>query len=60
MTLSLKAFHVLFISASVLLAVMLGCWYLPQNRGAAAASFGVGGVLVAYEAWFLRKSRRTP
>ena len=60
MTLSLKAFHVLFISASVLLAVMLGCWYLPQNRGAAVASFGVGALLVAYEAWFLRKSRRMP
>ena len=60
MTLSLKAFHVLFISASVLLAIALGCWYLPQNRGAAVAAFGVGALLVGYETWFLRKSRRLP
>jgi hypothetical protein len=57
---SLKAFHVLFISASVLLAVGLGCWYFPQNRGAAVGSFAVAGLLVGYETWFLKKSRRTP
>ena len=57
---SLKAFHVLFISVSVVLAIGLGCWWLPRNRAAAVGAFAAGALLVAYEAWFLKKSRRTP
>lgn len=54
---SLRAFHVLFISASVLLALGLGAWCLPDHPGAAAASLVVALALVAYETWFLRKTR---
>jgi Flp pilus assembly protein TadB len=57
---SLKAFHVLFITASILLAVGLGVWCLPRSTAAAFASFAVGALLIGYETWFLRKSRRTP
>ena len=55
---SLRAFHVLFISASVLLALGLGAWCLPEHPAAAAGSFAVAALLVVYEAWFLRKARR--
>ncbi len=55
---SLRAFHVLFITASVLLALWFGWWCLPENRGGAAASFVVAAGLVAYETWFLRKTRK--
>lgn len=61
---SLKAFHVVFITASVLVAFLFAAWCLlpqqPLGRGRAAAgaasvAFGLG--LAAYEAWFLRKTR---
>ena len=55
---SLRAFHVLFISASVLLALGLGAWCLPAHPVSAAAAVVVALALVAYEAWFLRKTRR--
>ena len=54
---SLKGFHVVFISASVLLALGLGAWCLPEHRAAAVASFAVAALLVVYETWFLKKSR---
>jgi hypothetical protein len=65
---SLKAFHVVFIGASALLAFAFAAWCLgalPPEAGwgrlAAAGSSAVGGVLLAgYEAWFLRKMRRLP
>ena len=54
---SLRAFHVLFISASTLLALGLAWWCLPAHPvGAAAASLVAVG-LVAYEVSFLRKTR---
>jgi hypothetical protein len=63
---SLKAFHVVFITAAVALAVWLGVWAL--REGAATGSggmtaFGVVSLivavgLVAYEVWFLRKTRQ--
>ena len=59
---SLKGFHVVFISASVLLTFGFGAWCLgaqPPWLGAAVASFIAGLGLVAYEAWFIRKIRRT-
>lgn len=64
---SLKSFHVVFISASVLLAFFFAAWCLgPGGRdgsawraaGVASALAGLG--LVAYEAWFLRKTRGLP
>jgi len=54
---SLRAFHVVFISASVLLALGLGWWCLPAHPVAAGASFVVGLALIGYEIWFLRKTR---
>jgi hypothetical protein len=60
---SLKAFHVLFISASVVLAFGFAAWCLGAQppwlaAGVASAAAGVG--LAGYEAWFLRKMRRLP
>ena len=59
---TLKAFHVVFITASVLLAFLFAAWCLdtspPPGGGrivAGVASIGVGLGLAAYEAWALRK-----
>jgi hypothetical protein len=63
---SLKAFHVVFISASVLLAFALAAWCFGAGEleegaprtaaGVAAVAAGLG--LLCYEAWFVRKMRR--
>lgn len=55
---SLRAFHVLFIWASVLLALGLGAYYVPDNPLAAGMAFLAAIGLVAYETWFLRKTRK--
>jgi hypothetical protein len=63
---SLKAFHVIFISAAVLLAVWLGLWAWDQRQATGAGSwlgltcgaFAAAVGLVAYEVWFLRKTRQ--
>jgi len=64
---SLKAFHVVFITASVLLAFYFAAWCLGLGdkdgigwhaAGIASAVTGLG--LVAYEAWFLRKMGGLP
>jgi hypothetical protein len=63
---SLKAFHILFVSVSFLLAVGCGVWFLrskdePGAGGYAAlgwASLAASIVLVAYAIWFVRKLRR--
>ena len=57
---SLKAFHVLFITASVLLAFGLAAWCLKTTVLGATAAFAVGLALIGYEVWFLRKARRVP
>lgn len=62
---SLKAFHVFFICASIVLCFMVGAWALQQYRLAGATSslslalaFYVGGAgLVVYGMRFLRKMR---
>jgi hypothetical protein len=59
---SLRAFHVVFIAASTLLAFFYALVPALGDReglgwraaGAASAAAGLG--LVAYEAWFLRKT----
>jgi hypothetical protein len=48
---------VLFISASVLLALGLGWWCLPDHPVGPAAAVAVAVLLVGYETWFLRKMR---
>lgn len=63
---SLKAFHVVFISASAVLALFFAAWCLGMVPGASADTNLIGALcalatgmgLVAYEAWFLRKMRR--
>lgn len=57
---SLKAFHVLFITASVLLAFGMAVWLRNRSVAGAAAACAVGIGLVGYEVWFLRKARRLP
>ncbi len=64
---SLKAFHVVFITASVLLAFFFAAWCLGLGeqdgiawRATGIASAATGLCLVVYEAWFLRKTRRLP
>jgi hypothetical protein len=56
---SLKAFHLVFIVLSILLAVACAAWSFANHT---AEAFGVGSVivavaLVAYAFYFLRKSR---
>jgi len=60
---SLKAFHVVFITASTLLAFFFAAWCLGLGSHEASAGWRVAGAvsvaaglgLAAYEAWFLRK-----
>ena len=62
---NLRAFHVVFIAAAALLAVVLGVWCLRQymaQRGiltllSSVASFGAALALLLYGSWFLRKVR---
>jgi hypothetical protein len=56
---NLRAVHVLFISASVILALGLGAWCVRAHSTlGAAAAVVVALALVAYETWFLRKTRK--
>jgi hypothetical protein len=65
---SLKAFHVVFISASVLLAFAFAGWCLGAGpvaagwgwRAAGVGALACGLALVGYEAWFLKKMRSLP
>lgn len=60
---SLKAFHLVFISVSTILAVGFAVWALDDYRvnGGAASLIGGGisalaaGVLPVYGRWFMRK-----
>jgi hypothetical protein len=59
---SLKVFHVFFITVSVLLCVGFGWWCFvavtgPAFRAAGALSFLAALALVVYEIFFLRKMR---
>ena len=63
---SLKAFHIVFIALSLALALGFGAWCLKTNRTEAdkgylalgVTSFAVGGLLIVYGSWFLRKLRK--
>jgi hypothetical protein len=54
---SLKTFHIFFISLAVLLCLGFGAWCLQQPGYTAAGigSFAVAAVLVMYEVIFLRR-----
>jgi hypothetical protein len=63
---SLKAFHIVFIVFSTLLALGTGVWCLwinlvagaPIYAAGAVASFGVAIALMVYGVWFYRKMKR--
>jgi hypothetical protein len=63
---SLKAFHIVFITFSTLLALATGVWCLwinltvgaPIYAAGAVASFVVAIVLMVYGVWFYRKMKR--
>ena len=63
---SLKAFHLVFITAAVLLAFGFGAWLLkgyfsPIGRASdlvfAAISIATGAGLIVYERYFLKKTK---
>lgn len=62
---SLKAFHLIFIVASIALAFGFGAWLVRDflDEGGvlsllfAAVSFGVGVGLIFYERYFLKKTK---
>ena len=62
---SLRAFHLLFIALSVVLAAFLAAWAVGQYRagndpaylGAGAASLGSAAALAVYAVAFQRKTR---
>jgi hypothetical protein len=62
---SLRAFHLLFIGLSAVLAAFVAAWALGQYRAGAGAgytvaavvSLGAGGALSAYAVAFQRKTR---
>ena len=63
---SLKAFHIVFIVFSTLLALGTGVWCLWVNVVAGAPIYGVGAaasfvvaiLLMVYGVWFYRKMKR--
>lgn len=63
---SLKGFHIVFITFSTLLAFVLGVWCIRVNlaEGApvylagAIGSFAAAIVLIVYGVWFYRKMKR--
>lgn len=63
---SLKGFHIVFITFSTLLALVLGVWCIRVNlaEGApvylagAIGSFVAAIVLIIYGVWFYRKMKR--
>ena len=62
---SLKAFHLVFIVASIVLAFGFGAWLVKTffseggvlNLIFAVASFGAGVGLIFYERYFLKKTK---
>ena len=62
---SLRAFHLLFIALSIVLAAFLAAWAMGQYQvshdvaylGAGAASLASAGALAVYAAAFQRKTR---
>lgn len=62
---SLKAFHIVFMAASILLAIVFGGWTFAQYRigggplmlAAAGACLAAAIGMLIYARWFLRKLR---
>ena len=63
---NLKSFHLVFIACSSALAFLFGLWVLNSAQltglprlASGAGAFALCAGLIAYEAWFLRYSRRS-
>ncbi len=64
---SLTKFHIAFITASVVLALLFGWWCVDAFLGQGGAAYLVFGILsfgaalglIVYGEWFLRKMRST-
>ena len=59
---NLRWVHAVLILLSAALAVLFGVWLYRQGNGVtgqlgAVAAFAVAGGLIAYDSWFLRKTR---
>ncbi len=60
---SLKAFHIVFMTASILIALVFGAWATQQYRqsggllmlATAAGSLAAAAAMFVYARWFLRK-----
>ena len=63
---SLKGFHIVFITFSTLLALVCGMWCLRVNAAAGAPVYVVGAIvcfaaavgLTVYGVWFYKKMKR--
>ena len=63
---SLKAFHIIFITFSTLMAFGIGIWCLWVNKVASTSAYTIGAVisflaavaLIVYGCWFWRKMKR--
>jgi hypothetical protein len=63
---SLKAFHIVFITSAIVLAFGFGAWMLDAYKDSAVASdynLGIGSIivgaaLVCYEIYFIRKLKK--
>lgn len=63
---SIKGFHIVFITFSTLLALVIGVWCLKVNLAAGAPVYLAGAIscfaiavgLVVYGVWFYKKMKR--
>lgn len=63
---SLKAFHVFFVTAALLMAIGFGVWSMRDYQAGGQSSalylawgaFAVAGLLGVYGVWFLKKLKR--
>ena len=57
---SLRAFHIIFIIASVILCMYVGLWYLRQNVAVGFFFFAAAAGLVVYGKKAFRKLKELP
>ncbi len=57
---SLRAFHIIFIVASVVLCMYVGLWYMRQNVAVGIFFFAAAGALVVYGRKAFRKLKELP
>jgi hypothetical protein len=57
---SLRAFHIIFIVASVVLCMYVGLWYMRQNVAVGVLFFGAAVGLIVYGKKAFRKLKELP